>query len=74
MQITYRQSLDASFEMYRCRLSGRQEFNLPDAAYRCRWLVRDGHAVEAIACDGDQIVSHWRRQGSEAVKLIGPDV
>lgn len=74
MRILYQPNPEASFEIYRCRHSGREEFDLDEAVYRCRWLVRDGHAIDALAIEGEQITAQWRRQGSETVKIAGPDV
>jgi hypothetical protein len=32
-----------------------RRFDLDEAVYRCRWLVRDGHAIDALAIEGEQI-------------------
>ena len=74
MRVIYQSAPEASFEVYRCRLSGREEFDLTEGAHKARRLVRDGHAVDAMVLNDGQIAAQWKRQGTEVVQLSGPDL
>ena len=73
MRVLY-QNQDTPLELYRCRHSGRFEYNLTDAAQKARWLVRNGHATNAVVMDGEQVKAQWIRRGTETIKISGPDL
>lgn len=62
------------YEPYRCRRSGRAEFDKTEAAHKARRLVRDGNALDAVVMDGEQIVAQWIRRAGELIQLSGPDL
>jgi hypothetical protein len=74
MRVTYREAVEQEFTSYRCRLSGRFDFDLTEAAHKARRLVRDGHAVDARVLDGELIAAQWVRRCGEVVQLSGPDL
>ena len=75
-RITYRPVNSPDWEMHRCRLSGRQDFDLGEANYKARWLVTRRHADEVIVADAEGVGAHWlwNDVAREPRKLIGPDL
>lgn len=60
---------------YKCRLSGREDFNDYDAHYQARRICRDGTAEYTIILQDGQVVGRWERTASgEAVQTEGRKV
>jgi hypothetical protein len=74
MRVLFRTAPEAPLEHYRCRLSGRIDFDLTEAAHKARRLVRDGYALLALVLDEETVMAEWRRQGTETVQVSGPDL
>ena len=74
MRLIYQSTPDGVFDLYRCPLSGRCEFDLTEAANKARWLVQNGKAVDAIVLNEGQIAAQWQRKGDQATRISGPDL
>ena len=76
MTIVYKPFDTDQVEQYRCRLSGRREFDPYEASSKARWLTANQHAEWALVFDGEQLHARWEwcpyQQGPK--KILGPDL
>lgn len=74
MRVTYQVNESDPLETYRCTLSGRDSFDLTEAAHKARRLVRAGNATAAFVLEDEKIVAEWRRRGTEVIQISGPEL